>query len=137
MFEDHNHGEETSINPQLVLRIRIKTKKAAWSDLEVSNQSHQSYSDRVTKVVTMLDGSSNMVKVGIRKALECLKSLSVIRNHSDLGHLISSWSKTHTFVVPWGEFTPTLEDVVVITRLRIFGDQMLWRSFWREKTRKY
>ena len=37
--------------------------------------------------------------------------------------LIGRWSvKTHTFVLEWGEMTPTLEDVVALTGLELYGD---------------
>lgn len=50
-------------------------------------------------------------------------SISMVRSHVDLEFLISLWSmETHTFVVSWGEFTPTLEDVVVLFHLPLFVD---------------
>ncbi|XP_021826614.1 uncharacterized protein LOC110767396 isoform X2 [Prunus avium] len=41
-----------------------------------------------------------------------------------LRHVIRRWSsETHTFICSWGEFTPTLEDVVNILHLPIVGNQ--------------
>lgn len=37
--------------------------------------------------------------------------------------LISRWSiKNHTFIAIWGEFGPTLKDVVALTWLPMFGE---------------
>lgn len=37
--------------------------------------------------------------------------------------LISRWSiESHTFIVAWGEFCPTLEDAVVLIGLSLFGE---------------
>lgn len=47
----------------------------------------------------------------------------VERNPEDLKFLMSRWStETHTFVTSWEEFGPTLEDIVALTSLPIFGD---------------
>ena len=37
--------------------------------------------------------------------------------------LIQRWSSlTHTFFTAWGEFTPTLEHVLTLLELPVFGD---------------
>lgn len=65
-----------------------------------------------------------MAKAGTKTTLECSKSLCIIRNHGDLELLISRWNtQTHTFMAAWGEFVPSLEDVVVIARLPVFEDR--------------
>lgn len=44
------------------------------------------------------------------------------RHHQDLELLISRCSvENHSFIVPWGEFGPTLEDVVSLTSLHLCG----------------
>lgn len=51
------------------------------------------------------------------------KTLIINRSPLDLEFLISRWSnKSHMFIAAWGEFGPTLEDVVVLTGLPVFGD---------------
>lgn len=60
----------------------------------------------------------------MRKALECSKSLSVIRNHGDFELLLSRCTiETHTFMAAWGEFALMLEDVAAITRLSLVEDK--------------
>lgn len=57
------------------------------------------------KVLSILEASTNMLKVGLRKALECSKSLSIIKNHGDLELLILRWSvENPTSVAAGGEF---------------------------------
>lgn len=49
--------------------------------------------------------------------------MSVERSSEDFEFLMLRWSiETHTFVASWGEFGPTLEDVVALTLLPLFGD---------------
>lgn len=59
----------------------------------------------------------------VRKAMKISTFLLMTKNYADLELLISHWSmETHTFVVVWREFTPTLKDVVVISHLPLFED---------------
>ncbi|KAF4377904.1 hypothetical protein F8388_018505 [Cannabis sativa] len=52
--------------------------------------------------------------------------LEIYRVKSSLDQLVSYWSKaTHTFIVNWGEFTITLEDVYALLLLPIFGTTSL------------
>lgn len=51
------------------------------------------------------------------------KNLAINRCLEDLEFLISRWTvESHTFIEAWGQFCPTLEDVIVLTGLS------LWRS---------
>lgn len=52
------------------------------------------------------------------------RSCSNTQQHLDLEVLLSRRIiKTHTFVVAWGKFTPTLEDVLCRTHLPIFYEE--------------
>ncbi|KAF4395843.1 hypothetical protein F8388_018117 [Cannabis sativa] len=52
--------------------------------------------------------------------------LEIYRVKSSLDQLVSYWSKaTHTFIVNWGEFTITLEDVYALLLLPICGTTSL------------
>lgn len=45
------------------------------------------------------------------------------RQHHDLELVVSQWSsETHTFIVTWGEFPPTLEEVSRLTLLPVLGE---------------
>lgn len=66
-------------------------------------------------MMAILENSNKMLSVGIKKALGCSRIHSITRTHGDLEFLVSRWSmESHTFVVAWGEFTPTVEDVLNI-----------------------
>lgn len=62
-------------------------------------------------------------KTGIRKALNLSKGTAINRIREDLEFLITRWStESHTFIVVWGEFCLTLEDVVALTGLLMFRE---------------
>lgn len=65
------------INPRSILRMRHECKEAAWHDLcfESKAQSHRSYAEWVTKVLSKPLVVENIVKASIRTSMECLKSL--------------------------------------------------------------
>lgn len=49
--------------------------------------------------------------------------MTIDRKSTDLEFLISRWRiETHTFVVAWGEFGPSLEDVAMLTSLAMFSE---------------
>ena len=62
-------------------------------------------------------------RVGVVDAIWASKKLVVQRRLEDAGVWTQRWSSmTHTFVTTWGEFSPTLEDVVILLKLPIFGE---------------
>lgn len=66
--------------------------------------------------------SKKITEIGIRKALNLSKSLANNWTPEDMEFLVSRWStESHTFIVWWGEFCPTTEDVIVLTG-PLFGE---------------
>lgn len=66
--------------------------------------------------------SEKIISNGVGRALNLSKNLFIIRSPLDLEFLISRWSiECHTFVTVWCEFCPTLENIVVLTGLLVFG----------------
>ncbi|KAG5540484.1 hypothetical protein RHGRI_020633 [Rhododendron griersonianum] len=59
------------------------------------------------------------------RALEPIRlsvELSIRRNNANVDLMVSRWSKdTHTFVFPWGDGGPTLQDTAVLMRLSTRG----------------
>lgn len=53
----------------------------------------------------------------------CLSAeLSIRKNKTNFDIVVSRWSKdTHTFVFPWGDGGPTLQDSVVLMQLSTKG----------------
>lgn len=96
-----------------------RTKVKVWN--KITEQSP--FAKGVTKFLSDSAILKKINKTGIRKALNMAKIISVQRKHEDLEFLISCWSiESHTFIVAWGEFGPTLEDIAALTYLPIFGN---------------
>ncbi|KAG5565735.1 hypothetical protein RHGRI_001601 [Rhododendron griersonianum] len=59
------------------------------------------------------------------RALEPIRlsaELSIRKNNANIGLMVSRWSKdTHTFVFPWEDGGPTLQDTAVLMRLSTMG----------------
>lgn len=52
-----------------------------------------------------------------------LKGLTINRGLENMEFIMSRWSiESHAFIVAWGEFCLTLEDVVILTGLSIFRE---------------
>ncbi|MDV3201123.1 MAG: hypothetical protein Q8877_02885 [Sweet potato little leaf phytoplasma] len=65
-------------------------------------------------------------QVGVAEAIRASPHLGVNRRVEDLHILVQRWcSATHNFLTSWGEFTPTLEDVIILLKLPSFGDSDL------------
>lgn len=57
-------------------------------------------------------GLEKMFTTGMMKAMNCLRLLSLKRDHSILELLVSQWNcESYMFVAAWGVLTATLEDV--------------------------
>lgn len=61
-------------------------------------------------------------EVRVMRAIQYALLMGVDKSPVDLAFLISRWSSySHTFVAAWGEFCPSLEGVVKLTSLPMFG----------------
>lgn len=107
------------------MRMRVERGEVCWSDVDFEAKSHTSSSSVEWATVLIKDSvcSDAIISAGIGKALNLSKTLVINRSPLDLEFLISRWSiESHIFVAAWGEFGPTLEDVVVLTGLPVFGE---------------
>lgn len=69
------------------------------------------------------ENASKMLIVAIKNALDCLKIPSITRAHVDLELPVSRWNlESHTFVIAWGEFRKTLEDVLNLMGVTLYGE---------------
>lgn len=124
-FLDHKEGEGVWVHPRSVMRMRVERGEVCWSDVsfEAKSQTSPSFVEWSTALMKDSVWSDAIISAGIGKALNLSKSLVVNRSPLDLEFLISRWStESHTFVAAWGEFGPTLEDVVVLMGLPVFGE---------------
>lgn len=124
-FLDHKEGEGIWIHPRSVMRMRGESGEVCWFDVDFEAKSQTSLSFVEWATALMKDSvcSDAIISAGIGKALNLSKTLVVNRSPLDLEFLISRWSvESHTFVAAWEEFELTLEDVVVLTGLPVFGE---------------
>lgn len=123
-FMDHKEGEGIIIHPRSVLRMRVEKGEVCWSDIdfEAKSQTNASFGKWATALMARKEYSGKIVSAGVGRALNLSKNLFINRSPMDFEFLFSRWStESHTFVTAWGEFCPTLEDVVVLTGLPLFG----------------
>lgn len=74
-------------------------------------------------MLTILGVASTLTDAGRRKALVIPTSLPITKSYADLKFLISHLSvEMHTFIVSWGEFNLTLEDLAVMFRMSVLAD---------------
>lgn len=86
-------------------------------------QQHEKFEEWAKEILAQPGMPKKFHDLGIMRAITQTRRMSVERNSEDLKFLMSRWStKMHTFVTAWGEFAPTLEDVVALTLLPVFGD---------------
>lgn len=105
--------------------MMIEKGEVCWSDIdfEEKSQTNLSFTKWATALMAQKKHSDNIVSAGIGRSLNLSKNLYINRSPMDLDFLISWWSsESHTFVTAWGEFCPTLEDVVILTGLPLFGE---------------
>lgn len=124
-FGDNDEGKSIFINPQTLLEMQVEKAEAAWSTIHFASksQSSQSYDARVKKVMIVPKTSNKMLSVKIKKAWNCSRILSIVRVYGDLELLVLRWSEeSHTFVATWREFVRTLEEVLDIMALSLYGE---------------
>lgn len=85
-------------------------------------QSNIIFTDWTFRLSTNLNFSKKITQLE-SKSLKLSKGISINISHEEKEYLISGWSiKSHTFIIAWREFSPSLEDVVALTGLPIFGE---------------
>lgn len=105
--------------------MRIQRNEAAWVDIrfESKTQSTRIYRDWATEFNVQNMGDI-LTEALVRKAVDVSLDIFIIRSHADLEFLVSRWStKMHTFITSWEEFTPTLEDILVMFHLPVLVDE--------------
>lgn len=89
--------------------------------------------DTIHKWSPSLEALGRMLKVGIRKALEFSKSLSVIRNHNDLEFLIWGGVKNSFFCGSLGRVYSCIGGCTCYKDYPYSEKGMPWRSFGRRR----
>ncbi|XP_059658415.1 uncharacterized protein LOC132304701 [Cornus florida] len=113
------------ILPSSVLRFRVERGDFPHSSLAFTGQTGHGrgwdlWTDAMLSDAEFLE---TLKASRIADAVRNTRELTIPRDVHDLALLVSRWSRdTHTFVTSWGEFTPTIEDVVQLMCLNVFGE---------------
>lgn len=87
---------------------------------------HDIFKAWATHVLSQPDMPGFLEELGILRSIQNAMHEDVERSQVDLSFLVSRWSShSHTFVAAWGEFSPSLEDVVMLTNLPLFGHTLV------------
>lgn len=79
------------IYPRSILRTRVERSEVLWSVIrfESKSQRHQAFDKLVGKIMTNSEAVKLSDKIGIRKALNLARGISITKQPSDLECLIS------------------------------------------------
>ncbi|XP_072068086.1 uncharacterized protein [Arachis hypogaea] len=113
------------VGPTL-LCSRLKRQEFPWTSFKSEAATHINKVWQKWVFTVLFEEGGSFVRrlesAGVAEAIRTSAGLGVQRNGSDMSLLWQRWcSQTHTFLTSWGEFSPTLEDVVVLLQLPVFG----------------
>ncbi|KAG5536632.1 hypothetical protein RHGRI_024155 [Rhododendron griersonianum] len=118
------HEEADLIPPSSILRFRVERGDVpcCFVNYEAVSQAPAHWGNWVESV---LEDPASMHALTASRVLEPVRlsaKLSIRRNNINIDFMVSRWSKdTHTFVFPWGDCGPTLQDMAVMMRLSTRG----------------
>ncbi|KAL4293477.1 hypothetical protein AHAS_Ahas18G0132000 [Arachis hypogaea] len=108
-----------------LLRSRLKRQEFSWTSFKSEAATHVNKVGCSLPSIIIIDSYHFFtLLLYIEEALIdfFLADLGVQRNGYDMSLLWQRWcSQTYTFLTSWGEFSPTLKDVVVLLQLPVFG----------------
>ncbi|KAF7124018.1 hypothetical protein RHSIM_Rhsim12G0101900 [Rhododendron simsii] len=122
------HDEADLIIPSSVLRFRVERGDIPYCfvNYEAVSQAPAHWGDWVESVLSNTDFVHTLWASRALKPVRLSTELSIRKNNTNLDLMISRWSKdTHTFVFPWGDGGPTLQDTAVLMRLSTRGSVAL------------
>ncbi|KAF7153493.1 hypothetical protein RHSIM_Rhsim01G0166800 [Rhododendron simsii] len=122
------HEEADLIIPSSVLRFRVERGDipCCFVNYEAVSQAPAHWGDWVESVLSSPDFVHALRASRALEPVRLSTELSIRKNNTNLDLMISRWSKdTHTFVFPWGDGGPTLQDTAVLMRLSTRGSVAL------------
>ncbi|KAF7116967.1 hypothetical protein RHSIM_RhsimUnG0008800 [Rhododendron simsii] len=122
------HEEADLIIPSSVLRFRVERGDIPYCfvNYEAVSQAPAHWGDWVESVLSSPDFVHALRASRALEPVRLSTELSIRKNNTNLDLMISRWSKdTHTFVFPWGDGGPTLQDTAVLMRLSTRGSVAL------------
>ncbi|XP_059656851.1 uncharacterized protein LOC132303569 [Cornus florida] len=124
-LEDEGPIAGALISPSSIPRLLVERGDFPYSYIEFDGHtgSPPDWKLWTQHVLSREDYRLILERSNILNAIRLFSVLTIRRDNLSLRTLISRWSTdSHTFVASWGEFSPTLEDVAVLYRLPILGD---------------
>ncbi|KAF7154654.1 hypothetical protein RHSIM_Rhsim01G0082600 [Rhododendron simsii] len=122
------HDEADLIIPSSVLRFRVERGDIPYCFVNyvAVSQAPARWGDWVESVLSNTDFVHTLRASRALEPVRLSTELSIRKNNTNLDLMISRWSKdTHTFVFPWGDGGPTLQDTAVLMRLSTSGSVAL------------
>lgn len=114
------------VPPSSISRLRVERGDFPLSPVQYSSLSAPptGWSEWVTDVIDDADFKKILERSHLMEPVKISQVLTLNRRNENLDFLISRWSvDTHTFVFPWGEFGPTLQDTSALLHLSLRGHQ--------------
>ncbi|QHN96452.1 uncharacterized protein DS421_18g618580 [Arachis hypogaea] len=113
------------VGPAL-LCSRLKRQEFPWTSFKSEAATHINKVWQKWVFTVLFEEGGSFVRrlelAGVAEAIRTSAGLGVQRNGYDMSLLWQRWcSQTHTFMTSWGEFSPTLKDVVVLLQLPVFS----------------
>ncbi|KAG5552148.1 hypothetical protein RHGRI_010300 [Rhododendron griersonianum] len=118
------HEEADLIPPSSVLRFRVERGDipCCFVNYEAVSQAPTHWGDWVESVLEDLASVHALTAARVLEPVRLSTKLSIRRNNNNIDFMVSRWSRdTHTFVFPWGDCGPTLQDTAVMMRLSTRG----------------
>ncbi|KAH7858895.1 hypothetical protein Vadar_029158 [Vaccinium darrowii] len=112
------------VPPSSVLRLRMERGDFPYSSVQYSALSAPpaGWHEWVEDVVGDAAHKKILERAHILEPLKISQILTLNRRNENIDFLVSRWSvDTHTFVFPWGEFGPTLQDTTALLHLSSRG----------------
>ncbi|KAF7151002.1 hypothetical protein RHSIM_Rhsim02G0154000 [Rhododendron simsii] len=122
------HEEADLIPHSSVLRFRVERGDitCCFINYEAVSQAPAYWSDWVESVLSNPNFVHTLKAFCALEPIRLSVELSIHRNNTNIDLMVSRWSKdTHTFVFPWGDGGPTLQDKAVLMRLSTRGSVAL------------
>lgn len=115
-------------NSSFDFEMRMEKEELPWATIrfEWKTQSSQTFDFCCQKVLAF---------PRVKKAMTCARLCSLTKQHHNLNYRCFDGALRHTFVMAWGEFTPTLEDVASLTLLPMFREVNAIRIALKERIR--
>ncbi|KAG5553173.1 hypothetical protein RHGRI_011143 [Rhododendron griersonianum] len=118
------HEEADLIPPSSVLRFRVERGDVpnCFVNYEAVSQAPAHWGDWVESVLEDPASVHALTAARVLEPVRLSAKLSIRRNNNNIDFMVSRWSRdTHTFVFPWGDCGPTLQDTAVMMRLSTRG----------------